>query len=477
MFRFDVGIAKKIIQVSLPLMGSMVGNLLMILIDRICLARYSSDTLAASGPAIFTATTFVTVFTSVVGFSRSCVAQAYGSNGEEEARHQAAIGILIGIGLAVLLSLLAPLIALIPFLSSRPPAITKLESQFLFWAAHFGAVMTFNISLTSYFNGIGKTRITLVVGLIGQFVTVLGTIGLVFGKFGLPELGMRGSAIGTLAGTLSMLACYLFYLPADIWRRLRVLITGRDLTLKAAIASRLKQGFSLGAYSGIETLGSTVFIWIIASLGASALAANNINITLSFIGTIPLIGMGIGCSVLCGNAIGEGDYPRIQRILFVTLVIETVYVIFISAFEIFTPQLFLAPFGLAEWPADIQRASIDTSRLLWMFSVAYMFSMTGSAVLESFGLTRFLFFARLIFMWCLSIPVVYFVAASHNGNADFLPGCWIIGSSFEGMIGLAYFWRLATAIRKRQNGIVLHTATDKMVETTEAIEVAPLSSL
>jgi hypothetical protein len=45
------------------------------------------------------------------------------------------------------------------------------------------------------------------------------------------------------------------------------------------------------------------------------------------------------------------------------------------------------------------------------------------------------------------------------------------------MIGLAYFWRLATAIRKRQNGIVLHTATDKMVETTEAIEVAPLSSL
>jgi MATE family multidrug resistance protein len=474
MFRFDVGIAKKIIQVSFPLMGSMVGNLLMILIDRICLARYSSDTLAASGPAIFTATTFVTVFTSIVGFSRSCVAQAYGSTGKDEAAHQAAIGVLIGIGFAVLLSLLSPLIELIPFMSSRPPTITRLESQFLFWAAHFGAVMTLNISLTSYFNGIGKTRITLVVGLIGQLVTVLATIGLVFGKFGMPELGMRGSAIGTLAGTLSMLTCYLFYVPADVWRQLSMLLSGRDRMLKASIASRLKQGFSLGAYSGIDTLGSTVFIWIIASLGASALAANNINITLNFIGTVPLIGLGIGCSVLCGNAIGEGDYPRIPRILFVTLAIEMFYVVFISFFEIFTPRLLLMPFGLANWPADIQRAAIDTSRLLWMFSIAYMFSMTGSAVLESFGLTRFLFFARLLFMWFLSIPVVYLVAAGHGGNADFLPGCWIIGSSFEGMIGLAYFWRLVTAIRKRQNGIVLHAATDI---PTETIEVIPISSL
>ncbi len=468
-FRFDLAIAKRILHVSFPLMGSMVGNLLMILIDRICLARYSSDTLAASGPAIFTATTIFTVFISIVGFSRSCVAQAYGRSGQNEAAHQAAVGIAIGIGFAVLLSLLSPLIELIPFLSNRPPAITQLESQFLFWAAQFGSVMVLNISLTSYFNGIGKTRITLIVGLIGQAVTVLATTGLVFGKFGLPELGMRGSALGTLAGTLVMLTCYLFQLPADVWRQLRIVCTGRDAMLGASIASRMKQGFSLGAYSGIDTLGSTVFVWIIGGLGASALAANNIDLTLNFIGTVPLIGLSIGCSVLCGNAIGEGDYARIGRILFVTLAIELFYVAAISFFEIFTPALLLAPFGLANWPADIQRASIATSQVIWMFSLAYMLSRTGSCVLESFGLTRFLFGARLVFMWFLSIPVVYAVAASHGGNTDFLPGCWMIGAFFEGMVGLAYFWRVAAAVKKRQNGIVLHTVAAEATESPEAV--------
>lgn len=462
---FDIGAARKILKVSFPLMGSMVGNLLMILVDRICLARYSTDTLAASGPAIFTATTIIAVFTSIVGFSRSCVAQAHGRSGEEEAAHQAAIGIVIGIGFALMLALCSPLIERIPFLSNRPANLTSLESEFLFWAAQFTSVMTLNVALTSYFNGIGKTRITLVVGLIGQAVTIVMTIGLVFGKFGLPELGMRGSAIGTLAGTVSMLLCYLAWLPAAVWRKLREIALKRDASFKATIASRLKQGFSLGAYSGVDTLGNTVFVWIIASLGSIALAANNIDITLNFVATVPLIGLGIGCSVLCGNALGEDDYPQIVRLLFVTLALELLYVAIVSGFEIFTPELLLGPFGLSERPVEIQRASIATSQVLWVFSVAFAFSMTGSAVLESFGLTRFLFVARFVFMWLMSIPAVYMVASNHSGNADFLPGCWVIGGVFEGLVGTAYFWRLMMAIRKRQNGIVLNPAVQPTDET------------
>jgi MATE family multidrug resistance protein len=454
-FRFDVHIARKILKVSLPLMGSMVGNLLMILVDRICLARYSSDTLAASGPAIFTATTIIAVFTAIVGFSRSCVAQAFGRSGHDEAAHQAAIGIVLGAGFALVLFFSAPLIELIPYLSGRPETIKHLESQFLYWAAHFGSVMVVNISLSSYFNGIGKTRITLVAGLLGQCVTIFMTIGLVFGKFSLPELGMRGSAIGTLVGTLSILAVYLLYLPKAVWHQLLLLVGQRNRAIAAAIVSRLRQGFPLGAYAGVDTMGNTVFIWIIASLGSIALAANNINATLNYVAIVPLIGLGVGCSVLCGNAIGENDFPRIFRIIFVTLVIEMLYVAGIAALEIAAPNVLLDLFGLSDKPVDIQRASTATSQVLWTYALAFMFSMTGSAVLESFGLTKFLFATRLFFMWALSIPIVYLVASRHSGNADFLPGCWLIGALFEAMIGAMYFWRIQIAVRKRQNRIVI----------------------
>jgi MATE family multidrug resistance protein len=436
-------------------MGAMLGNLIMMLVDRICLARYSSDTLVASGPAIHTAMAIVTFFTGFAGFSRSCVAQAFGRSGQGQAAYQAAVGILVGVVLAAILLLSAPLIELIPFLSSRPAAITHLESQFLYWSAFFGSVMTLNMALSSYFSGIGKTRVTLIVGLIGQVVSIVMIIGLVFGKYGLPELGMRGSAIGTLSGTLIMLVCYLAYMPRDVWGHLKRLIFKRGDAIGSEFLSRIRKGFTIGGSAGITNLGSAAFVWIVAGLGTIGLAANNVNLTVNYIGGVPLIGLGIGCSVLCGNALGQEDYPQIPRILFVTMAIELTYVAIIAFFQIVTPTLLLTPFGLPDKPEEIRQVSVATARVLWMYTVAFAFSMTGGAVLESFGLTRFLFTTRIVLLWVLSIPVTYAITSTHVGNASFLPTCWVVGSIFEASIGAMYFWRIWSAVRKRQNGIVL----------------------
>jgi MATE family multidrug resistance protein len=162
--------------------------------------------------------------------------------------------------------------------------------------------------------------------------------------------------------------------------------------------------------------------------------------------------------VLCGNAIGENDYPQIPKIIFVTLAIELMYVVVISFFQIATPGLLLDPFGLSDKPEEIRRASIATSQVLWTYSLAFAFSMTGSAVLEAFGLTRFLFVTRLVLMWVLSIPVIYVTTMRHVGNADYLPTSWVIGSAFEAVIGALYFWRIWFAVKHRQNGIVLAPA-------------------
>jgi MATE family multidrug resistance protein len=458
---FDFGIAKRILNVSLPLMGSMVGSLLMLFVDRICLARYSNDTLIASGPAIYTSSAIIGFFVAVVGFSRSYVAQAFGRSGQGEAAYQGAVGIVVGAALSVVLLLMAPLLELIPFLSNRPFAITTLESQFLYLSAYFGAAMTFNIALSSYFNGIGKTRITLIAGLIGQAVGIVMTVGFVFGKFGLPELGMRGSAMGTLMGSLSIMVCYLFYMPSEVWVDVKTLIVKRKGSILADLLPRLKSGFVLGASAGIANFGNAAFIWVIAGLGSIALAANNINLTVNYMGIIPVLGLGIGCSVLCGNAIGENNYAQIPRILLVTLAIELMYIVVISFFQIATPAALLSPFGLANKPPEIQQASIATARVLWTYSLAFAFSMTGAAVLESFGLTRFLFLTRFILMWIISIPTIYAITTAHVGNPNILPTCWIVGSSFEAIIGVLYFWRIWSAVKKRQNGIVLAYAENR----------------
>ncbi|RUL77679.1 hypothetical protein [Dyella choica] len=81
----------------------------------------------------------------------------------------------------------------------------------------------------------------------------------------------------------------------------------------------------------------------------------------------------------------------------------------------------LSPFGLAGKPPEIQHASIATARVLWAYSLAFAFSMTGASVLQSFGLTRFLFVIRLVVMGCLGIPAVYAITTVPMGHLNILP--------------------------------------------------------
>lgn len=458
--RLDMSLARDVVAMSLPLMGTMVGNLLMMLVDRICLAQYSKDTLAASGPAVFTAMTVITFFTATANLSRSCVAQAFGRSGEPAARVEGVLGMIIAAGLGLVLLSLSPLLAMVPSWGDHPPAIRALESSFLELSTLFGAVMVVNVSMSSYFNGIGRTKVSLYVGLLGQVIAALAIYGLVFGRFGLPELGMRGSALGTLVGTASMLMCYVFLLPR---RSLRdglkhwVGVGGR--TLRSRVAFRLRRGVASGLAAGMDELGNTGFVWLAAVLGPIALAANNVNLTLNYLAIIPIIGLGVGCSVLCSNAIGRDDFDQIPTILKVTLLIEGAYVLAVSLAQVIAPTLLLQPFGLSTSDAQVLTTAVDTTRVLWTYSGAFVFSMTGAAVLEGFGMTRFILVTRIGLMWGVSLPLIYLATHHAAGDPDWLPRIWVIGSVIEFAIGCIYFWSIRQVTRKRLNYLQVQHAS------------------
>jgi MATE family multidrug resistance protein len=262
---------------------------------------------------------------------------------------------------------------------------------------------------------------------------------------------MAGSAIGTLIGTSCMLVCYVVLLPQEVWHGLVQILLARSENLIARLAFHLGKGIPAGITAGVDQLGNTAFIWIIALLGTSALAANNVNLTINYLGIIPIIGLGIGCSILCATAVGKKQYADVVKILQVTVTIELAYVLTISAIQIVFPELLLKAFGDLGHNQQTMDSAIDTQRVLWTFSGAFVFSMTGAAVLESIGLTRFSLVVRLCLMWGVSIPLIYITATANRHDPNLLTLCWIIGSVFEFAIGVIYFWRIIKAIRNSEN--------------------------
>ncbi|MEU0131816.1 MATE family efflux transporter [Streptomyces sp. NPDC006289] len=451
----DLDTVREVVRISVPLMFGMVGNLILLLVDRICLARYSEDTLAASGPAVFTATTVIMVTTGAVGITRSYVAQANGRGEKREAMDEGANGFALGLLLSALLLLSTPLLTWVPTLSGQPAHIQELEAQFLGLSTLYGTVMTLNMALSSYFNGMGRTRVPMVVGIIGQVVGVVMTVGLVFGRFGLPELGMRGSALGTLSAVSVMFVGYAVYLPkgyvAGFGRLMRR--GGRKVT--GVLWLRLRRGAPAGGSLSLEELGQTAFVWLAAVLGPVALAANNVALALNYAAVIPLIGLGLGCNILCGQAVGAGLHRNIPHIMRVTLAVSGLYVAVVAVFQILTPSLLLSPFGLDGAGTSVTAHAVDTSRVLWTYSFAFMFSMVGSAVLECLGLARFGFIARIVLMWCLCVPTIIAFVLLNRDDPDMLPGMWVIFSAFEAVMAALCLWRIRRAVSNEENR--LHT--------------------
>ncbi|MGW2489091.1 MATE family efflux transporter [Streptomyces sp. NPDC001606] len=452
----DLGAVREVVRVSVPLMFGMVGNLVLMLVDRICLARYSEDALKASGPAVFTATTVIMVTTGAVGITRSYVAQAHGRGDERAALDEGANGFVLALALSALLLLATPLLTLVPRLSGQPAHIEALEGQFLGLSTLYGSVMTLNMALSSYFNGMGRTRVPMVVGIIGQAVGVVMTIGLVFGRFGLPELGMRGSALGTLSAVSVMCVGYAVRLPRGYAAGFGRLLRQGAGRAARVLWLRLRRGAPAGGSLSLEELGQTAFVWLAGVLGSVALAANNVALALNYAAVIPLIGLGMGCNILCGKAVGAGRHRDIPHLMRVTLTISGVYVAVVAVLQIVTPTLLLSPFGLDGAGPDVTGHAVQTSRVLWTYSAAFMFSMVGSGVLECLGLARFGFMARIVLMWGLCVPTIIVFVLLNRGDADMLPGMWVIFSGFEAAMAAICLWRVRRAVAGGENR--LHTA-------------------
>ncbi|WP_227870269.1 MATE family efflux transporter, partial [Streptomyces otsuchiensis] len=450
----DWPIMRQVVGTSVPLMFGMVGNLLFMLVDRICLARYSEETLQASGPAIFTATAIFMLTTGAVGITRSYVAQARGREDERGTLDEGANGFVLAVLLSLVLLASTPLVMRIPELSGHPPAVQELESQYLGLATVYGAVMTLNMALSSYFNGMGRTRVPMTVGLIGQAVGVVLTVGLVFGRFGLPEMGMRGSALGTLGAVAVMFVCYWVYLPSGYCAGFVNLVRQGMRRAFDTVWLRLRRGAPSGGSMGLEELGQTAFVWLAGVLGVLALSANNVALSLNYAAVIPLIGLGLGCNVLCGNAVGAKRYLDVPRIMRATLLVSGAYVAVVAFFQIVTPTLLLAPFGLSEAGPETVETAVNTSRVLWTYAAAFMFAMVGSAVLECFGLARFAFVTRVVLMWCLCVPILTAVVLTHQDQPEILPVLWLIFSFFEAVMAAICFWRIRRAVARRENELV-----------------------
>lgn len=169
--------------------------------------------------------------------------------------------------------------------------------------------ISINSSYYGFLIGIGKTKLCLKVGLVMQMINLLANYSLIFGHFGLPELGVTGAGIGSTFSTYMGSIMYTILIlkissNAGFLKRLperRTLLT----ILRLLSTSALHQVYFI--------LGILMMMWIIARIGTRETAIANVLLNLYMLALVPCIALGLSAATLVGQALGRQDPDDAKR--------------------------------------------------------------------------------------------------------------------------------------------------------------------
>ena len=157
--------------------------------------------------------------------------------------------------------------------------------------------------------GFGETGKVLSVNVQGNVVNLAVSALLIFGPGPFPAMGVRGAAIGTVAGTVWTMAVTLIFL----WRER--MFQGSGLSLRGYFREFLPVFGSVFSEQGFERIGMVLYTRMAAELGTipyavHAICMNFCDFYYSFAG-----GLGKASMVLAGQSMGKRDSRRWERYL------------------------------------------------------------------------------------------------------------------------------------------------------------------
>ena len=200
------GGVREMVEIALPIVVSQACYTLMIFTDRLFLSRLGPEMMNASMVGGLTAFMMITFFLGLTSYTTALVAQYYGAGRKGScavAVSQAVIVAVIAFPFILLCRPLAHMLFGLMGISPEQSVPQKLYFDILLYGT--GIVLVRNC-FSSFFSGVGRTKVVMAAAVTAMSVNIGLNYVLIFGKFGMPALGIRGAAFGTITGSLCALA-------------------------------------------------------------------------------------------------------------------------------------------------------------------------------------------------------------------------------------------------------------------------------
>ncbi|MDT8389320.1 MAG: MATE family efflux transporter [Lentisphaeria bacterium] len=388
--------------VAFPVIVSEASETVMMFVDRLFLSSLTPTHMAAAMSGGLTCFMFMTLFFGILSYVNAMVAQHLGAGKKSECATVMSQAIILVVCFYPVLLCCRPLGIRIFDLFGHAPEQRQLAADY-FGILIFGGVFALiKVCLASFFSGIGRTRVVMLANVAAMVVNIPANYILIFGKFGLPALGIRGAALGTvLGGAVGAGLLIAAYAAPGIRREFNTLSFPR---LNPPMMRKL---LFYGGPGGIEFLLNMMafncLIQVLHSYGKDVAAAVTIVFSWDMVSFIPLIGLNVGVMSLGGRYMGARQPDKAARTAYSGLAFVAVYAGVLSMLFFFFPHALIRVFTRGEGNFDvIVPLAVPMLRLVAMYVFSDGVYLVFSGLLKGAGDTRWSMAASVLIHWLLA---------------------------------------------------------------------------
>jgi len=417
---------RQVLRVSLPLVVSMSSTMIMEFTDRIFLANYSLDAIAAALPAGIAAFLFISFFLGTAQYLNVFVAQYTGSGRLQRVGPALWQGIYFSVLSAAAMVGLFFLAGPIFKLSGHPAEVRVLEITYFRILCLGSGVLIVATALSCFFSGRGRTRPLMIINMIGALFNIPLDYALINGIWLFPEWGIRGAAIATVMSWTLVAIIFTFMIFTGENNRIFNLRNYR--AFEPNLFGRLmRYGVPSAIQFSMDIFAFAFFIFMVGRIGKPQLAATNIVLSINSLAFMPMMGFSLATSTLVGQALGRNRPDEAVAATRATIHVVLVYISILLVIFLLIPQPLLELFRPSHIAPEAFARISETGIVLLRFVAAYLFFdalyMIFIGVLKGAGDTRFIMWSLGTLSLTVMILPIYIGVEVFNAGVYFAWSC------------------------------------------------------
>jgi MATE family multidrug resistance protein len=259
-------------------------------------------------------------------------------------------------------------------------------------------------ALYGYTTSINQTKPVMMIALGGLLFNVFVNWLLVYGNWGMPQMGAVGCAVATSLGMWLMLAALLLWIGIGPAYKASYPFQGWEWPHWPEIGAMLRLGLPIGVTHFVEVSSFASISLLVARFGVVQVSAHQI--ALNFTSLVFMVPFSFGIAIIArvGQSLGEGDPARARFVAWVGVAMSIAF----GALSAVVILLFRWQIARA-YTSDPAVQALCVQLLLFaaLFQLSDATQVAASCALRGYKVTRQPMLIQLLAFWVFSLPLGY----------------------------------------------------------------------